>query len=126
MLFEPLAGVQHRMVLNFGSDNVLPAALFRQRDGAAFDRQVVAFATAAGEDDLVGAAVQHLRAAVARIVERSPSATANGVHARRISPVFQPVLPHRLEHARIHGRRRRIVEVHGFGHGVTQDSRPVV
>ena len=90
---------------------MLPAALLRQRHCAALDGQVVTLAAAAGEDDLVGAAVQHLGGAIPGTVERAPSATTDGVDARRIAPVLEPVRAHRLEHARIDRRGRGVVEI---------------
>ena len=50
-LLQRLAGVQHRMVLDLGGDQV-PAALGRRAVHKAADREVVRLRTAAGEDDL--------------------------------------------------------------------------
>src|SRR5207244_10327049 len=88
---EPLARVQYRVVLDAGGNDVLPAALLRLRHGAALDRQVVAFAAAAGENDFICPAVENLSASIAGVVECSPRTTTPGVDARRVAPLLEPV-----------------------------------
>ena len=51
LFFQRLAGVQHRMVLDLGGNEVL-AALCRRAVHKAADREVVRLRAAAGEDDL--------------------------------------------------------------------------
>ena len=90
-----------------------PAALLGLGQPGPAQRQVVALAATAGEDDLVGAAIQDLGDPIAGIVQRAPRAPPDPVHTGRIAPIFQPVGAHRLEHPWIDGRRRGIVQVHG-------------
>ena len=59
MLFQALAGVENRLVLGGGGDDVV--ALFGIHLGHAFERQVVRFGGAAGENDLFRGGADQVR-----------------------------------------------------------------
>ncbi len=115
LALEPFAGVQHRLVLGGGGDDVVAA--IAQRVGDAFERQVVGLGRAAGEDDLPGRCADEVGDLGPRRVHRLLRVPAVGVLAARgIAEVLGEKRQHRLEHARVNRRRRVIVQVDGSSH----------
>src|SRR5258708_6989450 len=82
-------------------------------------RQVIAFAAAACEDDLFGRTVQDIRNAGPRRFNRTLSFASEVMRRRRITVVFREIGQHRLDNARIGGCGRSMVQVDWFGyHGI--------
>ena len=108
--FEPLAGVDHRLVLGDAGDDVI--ALLAIHLGDALDREVVRLGRAAREDDFLRVGANQVGDLFAGLLDRLfglPSKRM--VAARRIAEVLGEVRQHRLDHARIDRRRRVIVHV---------------
>ena len=124
-LFECFAGVQHRVMLNFGGDQVL-AAFGRRAVHKAADGEVVRLRTAAGEDDLAGGVVvglvdRHCRVQAladrrARLIECHLGLAADAVERGRVAEMLGQPRFHRVE--RRFGQRggRRVVRVNKSFH----------
>ncbi len=96
MLFQALAGIKNRFVLGGRGDDVV--ALFGIHLGDTFDRQVVRFRRAAGEDDLFGSGADQVGDLLARFFDGLfgfPSEAV--VAAGRVSENFHEVGPHRVK-----------------------------
>ena len=105
-LLQPLAGVQHGMMLNRGGDDVI-ARLHQAEQG-----QVVAFGAAAGEDYLGSATVQQLGNMFARALDRRPCLLSLLMNGRGVPELLEEVGTHRLKHF---GQKRAggvVVEIH--------------
>ena len=103
-------GVQHSVVLDGRGDDVpAPAGRLRQPDAA--QRQVVALGAAPGEHDLGRPAIQHRRDPRPSILQRRGRAAAQPIDAGWVAVGFCPKRRHRIDHARINGRGRRVVKI---------------
>ena len=91
-LFQPLACVQHRMMLNRRGDEVI-ARLHQAKQ-----RQVVALGAAAGEDDLRRTAVQQLGNLLARVLHRRARLLSLLMNGRRVAELLEEVGTHGLKH----------------------------
>ena len=110
VLFQALAGVQYRLVLNGLRDDVIALLAVHFRD--ALDHQIVGFCRAASEDDLLRRGTyqrSHLRARVFHRFFAGP--TKRVVAARRVPEFLGEIGQHRLHHTRIHWRGCVIVHV---------------
>ena len=115
VLLQPLAGVEHRLVLGGLGDDVI--ALFAVHLGDALDGKVVALGGAGGEDDLLRRRADQLRNLLARLLHRllgHPSKLV--IAAGRVAEVLGEVGQHRLHHARIDARGGVVVHVDGQLH----------
>ena len=96
------------------------AACRRGRGGRAAQGQVVGLGSSAREDDLGGRGAHEGRHLRAGVLDGGPRPLAEPVEARGVAEAaFEPG-PHRLEHARVEGRRGVVVEVdalHGHAEG---------
>ncbi len=110
VLLEPLARVDHRLVLGDRGDDVI--ALLPVHLGDALDREVVGLGRAAREHDLLGVGADEIRDLLARLVDGllgRPSERM--VPAGGVAEMLGEVGQHRVHDTRIHGRRRVIVEI---------------
>ena len=110
LFFEPLAGINHRLVFGDTGDDVI--ALLAIHLGDALDGQIVGLGRAAREDDFLGVGANQIADLFTGVLDRFfrfPSKrmiTAGGV-----AKVIGEVRQHRLDHARIDRRRGVIVHV---------------
>ena len=110
-LLECLAGVEHCVVLDLGSDDVLLAAR-RATLHIAADGEVIGLRTAAGEDDLGRVlCVQCTRNLHARFGDRTACLAANAVERGRVAVKLGQKGLHCLKYRFGHGRGRRVVRV---------------
>ena len=110
ILFQPLAGIEHRLVLGYLGDDVVAALAVHL--GNALDGQVVALGRAGGEDDLLGGRANQLCHLLAGLFDRLLGFPAKGVVAAgRVAEFRGEVGHHRLKHARIHGRGGVVIHV---------------
>ena len=119
LALQLLDRVQHGVVLDGGRDQV--AAAPDRSEGGAADRQVVGLAAAGGEDDVVGARVEHGGDVAPGAVERFAGLAPLEVDAGRVAPDAFERRAHRLEDARVQRRRGRVVQVDSWslcGHGI--------
>src|SRR3972149_5972056 len=79
-------------------------------EGGPPDRRVVAFAAAAGEDDVAGPGAEALGYRAAGSLQRLARLSPLEVDAGRVAPDVAQIGEHRVEDARVEGRRRRVVE----------------
>ena len=86
-------------------------ALIAKSTGCAEDRKVVAFRSAAGEDNFCRLATPDLRDAITGVVKQRASLTANVMDAGWITVNVAEVREHRLTHLWIEGRGRVVVEI---------------
>src|SRR3954469_946760 len=93
-LFQPLATISDRAVLNGGSDNVI-AALHQPKDA-----QVVGLSAAAGKNNFRRTRIHQRRYRCSRLFHRRPRVLAIMVNRRRIAELLQVKRPHRLKHLR--------------------------
>ena len=109
---QPLAGVEHRLVLGARGDDVV--ALLPVELGHALDGEVVRLGRAGGEDDLLLASADQAGDLLARLFDRFLRFPAEGVAAAGgIAEVGGEVGHHRLEHARVERRGGVVVHVDG-------------
>ena len=121
LLLKRLAGVQHRMMLDFGGDDVL-AALGGRTVHKAADCKVVRLRAAAGEYDLSRCIVvlliyrlcrvQALADNGTRVVERFLCRTTDAVQRRRVAVVLGQPRLHRVERSFGHRGRRRVIRIY--------------
>ena len=112
VFFQPLAGVENRLVLGRRGDDVV--AFFGIHLGHALQRQVVRFRRAAGENDFFRSRADQARHLLARLLRRFFRFPAEAVIAAgRVAEDVRQVRPHRLKHARIDRRGGVIVHVDG-------------
>ncbi len=111
LLFQALAGVEHGLVLDGRSDDVL--ALAGVVLGDAFDREVVALRCAAREHDLLAAVgTDHVRDGLAGVFDGGLGFPTKAMRTARCVPEGRrEVRQHRLDHAGIDRGRRVIVHV---------------
>ena len=110
LLFQLLQGMQHRVVLELGGDDVLFAlALTNGRGGE--QGLVVGLAAAAGEDDLPGLAVQNLRDGPAALGQLHGGQLAGGVQAGGVCVVVFNHAEHDLGGVAAHLCGGRIIGV---------------
>ena len=110
VLLQPLAGIEHRLVLGRLGDDVV--ALLAVHLGHALDGQVVALGGAGGEDDLLGAGADQLGNLLARLFHRLLGHPAElVVAAGGIAEVLAEVRQHRFQHPRIHRRGGVVIHV---------------
>ena len=117
VLFQALAGVQHRLVLDRLGDDVV--ALFAVHLGNALDHQVVGFRGAAGEDDFLGRRADQRGDLRACDFDRFFAGPAKRVVAARgVTKLLREIRQHRLHDARIDRRGRVIIHVNRqlYGH----------
>ena len=101
--------VHHRVVLDRGIDDAPPR---RTGDGGrAAHRHVVGLGAAGREDDLGRIGPDEASHVRARLVERRPGLLAEPVQAGRVAEALAQHRQHRLQHARVQGRGRVVVEV---------------
>ncbi len=121
-LFELLAGIENRLVLGGGGNDVV--AFFGIHLGHALDREVVGFGGAAGEDDFAGGGADEIGDLLARFIHGLLGLPAEFVIAAGgVTEVFGEVGQHRVEDARVHPRRRVIVEINGRLHFLSYSFR---
>ena len=114
-LLQRLAGVEHRLVLGGGGDDVLAA--LRMKLDRALDRQVVRLGRAAGENDVARLGVDQGGDLRPRLLDRLFGLPAPRVAAaRRVAEALAEVRQHGFEHARIDRRGGVVVEVDAAGH----------
>ena len=128
LLFERFAGVEHRVVLDLGGDQV-PAALGRRAVHKPADGEVVRLRAAAGEDDLARGVVvllvdrhrgvQAFADRGARLVERHFGLAPDAVERGRVAEIFGQPRLHRLECGLGQGRGRRVVRINKSVHSIS-------
>ena len=117
LVFELLAGAQHRVMLDGAGDDVLATPPWRIRD--ALDRQIISLGAAAGEDDLGGAAVQQPRDGLVGGVKRGEGFASQAIDAAGVAEELTEIWLHALEDARIERCRSGVVHIDdaiGQGH----------
>ena len=97
LLFQCLAGVQHRVVLESGSDD-MGLALFLHGVGRALNGPVVAFGAAAGEVDFPGLGAQAAGHGLAGLFQGLFGLLAQGVQAGGVAIHFLIKGQHGLQH----------------------------
>jgi hypothetical protein len=102
---------EHAFMLGHqGHDMVLAELLVEAQ--RAFDREVVRFGRARGEDDLPWIGMDERRKLTARALDRRFGLAAISMgDRRRIAEFLGEPGQHRLQHARIAGRRRLVIEI---------------
>src|SRR5713101_3677806 len=97
VLFQPLAGIEHSLVLNGLRNDVVALLAVHLRD--ALNHQIVGFRRPAGEDDLLWRGADqrsHLRA---RVLHRFLAGPAERVVAAgSVSEFFREIRQHRVHH----------------------------
>src|SRR6185312_8010773 len=115
VLLELLAGVEDRFVFRYRRDNVIP--FFGVHLGDALDREIVGFGRAGGEDDFAGGGADEVGDLFAGLVHGLFGDPAELVIAAGgIAEVLREVGQHGVENARVHRRRRVVVEINGCLH----------
>ena len=108
---KTLEGIEDGFVLGHRGDQVIATVAERAR--GPFDRQVVGFAGAAGEDDLSGTRPDQPGDLLARSVNRFLGVPSERMlPARGVAESNGEVRQHRVEHTRIDRRGRVIVEIY--------------
>ncbi len=111
-LLQPLAGVQHGLVLGHLRDDVVALFAVHLRD--ALQGKVVRLCGARGEDDLLGGRTNQLCDLLASLVDALLGFPAEGVIAAgRVAENLRHVRHHRLQNARVERRGGVIVHVDG-------------
>ncbi len=105
---EIAGGAEHGAVLDGRGDQV---PLTRPGQGRTLEGQVVALGAAAGEHHLVRVAAEHAGHLGAGPGARVGGPSAERVEVRRIAEFAAQIGFHGLEHPRMHGGRRRVVEI---------------
>ena len=109
---ELTAGVQHGFVFGFTGDDVL--AFFLIEVGRTFDRQVIGFGRARGENNFTRIGTNQLSNLITGDINRLLSLPAKTVRTRSWvtkSPVQSQTLHHFLSNTRIHRRRCGVIEI---------------
>ena len=127
-LLERLAGVEHRVMLDLGGDQML-AALGRGAVHKAADGEVVRLRAAAGEDDLARGVVvrlvdRHRRVQAladrgARLVERHLGLAADAVERGRVAVILGQPRLHRVKRGFGQRRGRRVVRINKTVHSIS-------
>ena len=111
-LLQPLAGIEHRLVLGHLGDDVVAALLVHL--GNALERQVVRLGGAGGKDNLLGGRADQLRDLLARALDTLLRLPAKPVIAAGgVTELAGKVGQHRVEHARVKRGSRVVVHVDG-------------
>ena len=97
-LLQELAGVEHAVVFDSGGDDVVAPLL--GGEGDALDGGVVRLAAAAGEDDLVGAAIQDAGHREAGLVHGLAGLLSQAVDTGGVAEFPGEVGHHRFQHFR--------------------------
>ncbi len=113
---QGLAGMEHRMMLNGGDDDMIFLRLFCRgtlsgRRQAAAQGHIVRFRTAAGEADLLGAGMQHRGDAAAAILNGHPGPLSPAIHRGGVAEFFAEIGQHGLQHRRCQRCRGRMIHV---------------
>ena len=112
VLLQPLAGVEHGLVLGRLGDDVV--ALLAIHLGDALDGKVVALGGAGGEDDFFRGRADQLGDPLARLLDRLLGHPAElMIAAGGVAEVLGEVGQHLLQHARIDARGGMVVHVDG-------------
>ena len=114
-LFKMLAGIENRLVLAGGGDDVIALLGIHLRD--TLQREVVRFGRAAGEHDFLRGCANQIRDLLARLLNRLfrfPSEAM--IAARRIAEEFLEIRQHRIEHARVDRGCCVVIEINGQLH----------
>src|SRR5205807_671936 len=107
-----LTGVEHRLVLGNGGDDVV--ALLAVHLGHTLDGEVVALGGAGGEDDLFCSRADQLRNLLTSLLHGCLGAPPKRmVPAGSVAEFLHEVGQHGLEHTRIHGGGGMVVHVDG-------------
>ncbi len=115
VLLQPLAGVQHRLVLGHLGDDVVAAFAVHLRN--ALDGQVVALGGAGGKDDLLGGCADQLGNLLARRLHGLLGLPSKGVVAAgRIAELGGEVGQHRLQNPRIQRAGGVIIHINRQAH----------
>ena len=109
IFFELLGGVNDGVVLDLGDDDV---AGFFERRGDPFDRHIVGFSAAAGENDFAGAAVQNGCDAGPCLVDGVAGFSGDRVETRGVAERLVEVRQHRLEHFWSDRRCRGVIQIY--------------
>ncbi len=105
---ERTTGIEHGLVLGRGGDDVARPAQFREP----FDGQVVRLGRAGREDDFLGFGADRRSDAGTRLADGVERARAEDMAgAGGVAEHLHEIGDHRLEHARVHRRRRVAVEI---------------
>ena len=115
LALERLAGIQHRVMLDLGSDDVLLPARVRGRD--AEDPQVVGFRAATGEDNFSGPRADERCYGLSRFLHGRPRPLAEGMNRTGVAVFRGKIRQHGLQHLGSHRGGRIVVQVDGL-HGM--------
>ncbi len=107
MLFESLAGVQHRFVFDRCGDHVLVVAARSFHDPE--DGVIVGFGASTGENDLLWPRPNQGRDGLPRGFHRRACPLAKGVNGGGIAKVGRQKRQHGLKHFLLDGRRGVVV-----------------
>src|ERR1051326_1363394 len=100
-----LAGIEHRMMLDCGSNYMIPGTDQTE------NRKIVSFGTSAREDHLGGAASQQRGHGLASALDGGPRLLSMMMDGRRVSKVLRVVRTHGVQHRKQHWCGGIIVEV---------------
>ena len=112
LFFQRGAGVQNRVVLDGGGDDML--ALGRKRVRYALERPVIRFRTAGGKIDFLFLCADGRRHLTAGLFQRLLRLTAKGVNAGRVAVDFGHDRQGSLHRLGADAGRRRVVQVDSF------------
>ncbi len=119
-LLQILHGLEHRVVLDGGGDEVL--ALLLLRVGSAEDGPVVGLGAAAGEVDLVRFGADDAGDGLPGLLHGARRTQSQAVDGRRVAVILGEVGEHRLHDLRVGGGGGRVVEIDRFIHETSSDS----
>ena len=109
VIFEIIKRLQHRVVLDSGSDEMLSLRFERAR--RAEDGEIVRLGSATGENDFTRFCAQKFGRAIACVVEQGARFAADVMDARRIAPKFIKKRQHRRAHVRVERRGGVVIEI---------------